>query len=300
MFIEMPLHGLRDRMLALRSLPNFSGLRDESLLQAAEHARERRFRAGETLFVEGTPVDRIYIVVSGAVTSSRRGKSFMVITGNGAVGVLAAVSGDPLGWHAVADRDTLTLEIPAEVFLSNLREDFGLLRNALRIMSGMALASRGNLPIKPDPARIVELGVLPDRDPTLAERIIRLRSIPGPFATANMDALIEVCRLMKLHRVEPGHVFFEVGDPSSYTLRIVYGRVRCTAASGEHVDVGDKMVLGALDGWAGAPRSYSARAETHVVCYQTPAEEFMSVLEMHPSLAMTMLRGIAASLIPKS
>jgi hypothetical protein len=46
-FVEAPLHGIRDRMLALRSLPNLAGLRDESLLYMVEAARERRFRTGE-------------------------------------------------------------------------------------------------------------------------------------------------------------------------------------------------------------------------------------------------------------
>jgi CRP-like cAMP-binding protein len=297
MFIETPLHNLRNRMLAIRSLPNFEGLGEDSLLRIAEHARERRFRAGEPLYVEGTPVDRIYIVLSGAVTTSRQGKTFLVITGNGAAGILSAIAHDPDGWHAVADRDTLTLEIPVPVFLASLKEDFGLLRNALRRLSAMALASRGNLPARPDPTKEIDLGEYPDRDPTLVELIMRLRTTPGPFATANMDALIAAARRMTFVRVDAGHQFFEVGDPSDYSLRIVYGKIRCTSGSGEHVDVGAGFVLGALDAWGGAPRSFSARAETPVVCYRTPTEDLLSVLEMHPSLALQMLQGVASGLI---
>ena len=95
MYIEAPLHGIRDRMLAVRALPNFHGLSDDSLLQIVEHARERRFRAGEELLVEGQPVEHIYIVINGAVTTSRDGKTFLVITDNGAVGILSAFAQDP-------------------------------------------------------------------------------------------------------------------------------------------------------------------------------------------------------------
>lgn len=296
MFVEAPLHGIRDRMLAIKALPNFQGLADESLLQIAEHARERRFRTGEQLLVEGQPVDCIYIVINGAVTTSRQGKTFLVITTNGAVGILSAFAQDPIGWKAVADRDTLTLEIPIPPFLASIKEDFGLLRNALRAMASMALNARGHLPVRPEPGRVVDLGIYPDRDPTLVERLMTLRS-QKVFKTANMDALIEICRGMKLVRVEAGHTFFAIGDPSTYSLRIGYGRVRCTAAGGESVDVGTGAVLGALDAWCGSPRSYAAVAETQVVGYQTQTENFLAVLEMHPGLALSLLKVLAASLI---
>ncbi len=296
MFVEAPLHSIRDRMLAIKALPNFQGLSDESLLQVAEAARERRFRTGEELLVEGQPVECIYIVIDGAVTTSRQGKTFLVVTGNGAVGILSAFAHDPIGWRAVADRDTLTLEIPVIPFLAGLEVDFGLLRNALRAMATMALTARGHLPVRPEPGRVVDIGTFPERDPTLVERLIALRN-QRVFKSANMDALIEICRRMTLVRVEAGHTFFSVGDPSSYSLRIAYGRVRCTAASGESVEVGNGAVLGALDAWSGSARSYAAVAETRVVGYRTPTECFLAVLEMHPGLALTLLEVLAASLI---
>lgn len=297
MLIEAPLHGVRDRMLALRSLPNYANLRDDSLLFIAEHARERRFRPGEVLLEEGVPVERIYIIVAGSVTLSRAGKPVTVIEAPGGVGILSSLAGDPDGRLAAAATDTLTLEIPTSAFISNLEEDFALMRNSLRILSGKALESRGNLPVHPKNAPLVDVGEYPDREQTLCERIIGLRSGQSPFANANMDAVFEVARRMTLHRVEPGKMIFDIGEPSTFSARINYGRVRCTAPSGEHVDVGMGMVLGALDSWSGTPRSFSARAETQVIYYQTPYESFLTVLEMHPSLAMTMLRGIAQSLL---
>ncbi|MBA2543613.1 MAG: cyclic nucleotide-binding domain-containing protein [Deltaproteobacteria bacterium] len=296
MFVEAPLAGIRDRMLAIRALPNFQGLGDESLLQIAEHARERRFRTGEQLLVEGEPIHNIYIVLNGAVTTSRQGKSFLVITGSGAVGILSALAQDSVGWQAVADRDTMTLEIPVTVFLASLKEDYGLLRNALRAIATMALNARGHLPVRPEPGRIVDIGAFPDRDPTLVERLMALRN-QRVFKSANMDALIEICRRMTLIRAEAGHQFFAVGDPSTHSLRIAYGRVRCTTSGGESVDVGAGAVLGALDAWTGLPRTYSAVAETPFVGYQTPTEGFLSVLEMHPGLALSILKVLAESLI---
>jgi hypothetical protein len=134
----------------------------------------------------------------------------------------------------------------------------------------MALNARGNLPVKPERAKPPELGVYPARDATLVERIITLQSTPGPFSSANMDAIIEICRRMTVMRVEAGHTFFNIGEPSSFSIRINYGHLRCTAESGEHVDVGAGMVLGALDAWAGGRAR--TRAPRPAVRWRTPVE----------------------------
>lgn len=298
MYLESTLRSLRDRMLALRSLPAFAGLRDETLLEVGEHARERRFRRGDLLLAPDEPLDRMYIVFAGKVTITYHGRPFMVVEGSGSVGILGVLAGVPTGWRAVADLDTLTLEIPAAAFMTILEEDFPLLRNTVRVIAGMVLESRGNLPVAPGRAEVPELGTFPDRDPTLVERIITIRTGRNLFATANMDALIEMCRRQRLERVPAGHVFFAVGEPSTFSMRINAGLVRCTAANGEHVDVGAEMVLGAMDAFAGRPRSYAARAETAVACSRTDAEDFLNVIEMHPILAVNMLRQMARTLIP--
>ena len=98
-------------------------------------------------------------------------------------------------------------------------------------------------------------------------------------------------------RVDAGHVFFSVGDPASFSVRIVYGKVRCTADTGEQVDVGTTQVLGALDAWIAAPRTYGAVALTPVIAYRTRTEDFLAVLENHPSVALDVLQVLAASLI---
>lgn len=296
MFADRPLHGLRDRMLALRSLPAFAGMADESALHMIESSRERRFRAGDALFTAATPLESIYFVINGDVSVSHNGKQFSSSRRTGAIGVTAALSNIRTGWHGVAERDTLALELPSEIFRANLEEDFTLLRNTLRIISAMALESRGNLPAKPQPQG--ELGEYPTRDLTLVERVLELRGSPGPFANANMEATIDMCRLMETIHVEPGHLLFDLGEPSAYSLRISYGRVRCTVATGEHVDVGAGMVLGVLDAWSSQPRSYSARAETAAVVTRTSNEDALSVLEMHPTVAFRMLVGLATSLVP--
>lgn len=295
MFVDTPLQGLRDRMLALRSLPAFAEMSDEGALHLIESSRERRFRAGDVMFSENAPLDSVFLVITGEVDVTRNGKAFQSGVSTGVIGGIAALANERTGWHGVANRPTLALELPSDTFRANVEEDFVLLRATLRFMSAMALRARGNLP----PKRVLkELGEYPARDNTLVERVLELRNSPGLFREANMEAIVDLCRLMETVRVEPGHLFFDIGDPSAYSLRVNYGRIRCTSATGEHIDVGDGMVIGVMDAWSMQPRSYSARAETRCVVTRTYNEDALAVFEMHPAVAFRMVVDLATSLVP--
>ncbi len=296
MLIENPLHGLRDRLLVMRSMPNFAALADQDLTFVAEHARERRFKKGELLF-DDERVDRLHIVLAGKVTVTRDGKLVTVIENNGAVGTLALLALDDGRWRAVADADTLVLTVPEAAVRAALKESFPFYRNSLRLTAMTILKRRGNLPMSPSGAAPAVPGERPDRQATLVERMIQLRTRGGPFASGNMDALIELARRTTEFEVPAGHVFWEIGDPSSSSLRIIYGILRCTAADGSAVRVGTEFVLGGMDAWSLQPRSYSAIAETDVVAYRTEVEDFLEVLELQPDLAVELLRTLARALI---
>ncbi len=301
MLIDGALHGVRDRLLALRTMPNYAGLEDESLLFIAEHARERRFRAGEALFAQDEPLTRMHFLIHGRVATARREAPHQIIDAPGAVGVLAALAGEEEGWSATAAVESLTLEIPVAAFLDNLEEDFALLRNSLRVVAGRVLEISGNLPVHPSRAPAVEVGPAPERDPTLSEIVVAqlANTKASPYANSNMEALVELTRRMRIERAPPGKTLFEVGDPATFSFLVHHGRVRCTAASGEHVDVGPGMSLGSLDGFAARRRSFSARTETAVIGYRTHVEEALAVFEMHPGLALSVLRDLSRRLIMK-
>jgi CRP-like cAMP-binding protein len=83
----------------------------------------------------------------------------------------------------------------------------------------------------------------------------------------------------------------------SYSLRIVYGIVRCAAADASEVRVGSEFVLGGMDAWSMQPRSYSAVAETDVVAFRTDLDDLLEVLELQPDLALALLAVLARALM---
>ena len=296
MITEMPLHSMRDRILLLRSLHSFAGLDDEGLKLVAEHARSRLFRAGETLLTEGRTPEHVYIVVSGQLRSTRKGKLLAVVTRPRGAGFLSMNARDENGVHVVADEDTQTLEIPVDALTSALEENFSLVRNTLRVSAGALVRKRGHLPASPDRPPPLVLGDYRSEPRTMVELLLEQRSV-GIFSFANIDALIAVARKTLEVRAEPGEMFWNIGEPSSSWLRIDHGRIRCTSADGKVVDVARNFSLGNLDALAGEPRSYSARAETRVIAFRTELEPFLAVLESHFDLARALIAVLSKAIL---
>ena len=297
MLTEIPLGSVRDRVLLLRSLGSFSGLDDEGMTLVAEHARGRSFRAGETLLTEGRPLSHVYIVIDGQLTSERLGQRVAVVTRSRGVGFLSMMARDEQGVTVVADVDTQTLEVPTEVLEHGLEENFSLVRNTLRNIAAALVKKRGNLPAPADKPPPFSLGEFREREHTLVERILDLRSGRGIFQDCNLDAVFAFARRIEEIRVEPGTVFWKIGEPSSFWLRLDHGRVRCRAADGATVDVGHRYVLGIMDAVGQVERSYEARAETLVIAYRNQLETLLDVLEMHFDLARDFIAVLARALL---
>ncbi len=287
--------GLRDRILLLRSLSTFAGLDDEALTLVAEHGKTRRYRKGDEVATEGAPLLSVHIVLRGALEVVQNGRTVLVEEEQG-IGVLAVLARETSCSRAVAARDTLTLEIPVTVYLNALEENFSLVRHLLRVMSKAMLEARGNLPAKPSDT-VPDKGEYFEGTRTLVQTVIGMTAIAGPLANANMDALIEVARRTRQIEVEIGHVFWRPGDPSTYSIRVTHGLVRCTNPEGAHVDVGPGFSLGSFDMWSGLPRVYAAEAITVIQAYRIDTEDFLPVLEVHVDLAMELLSVLAVALL---
>lgn len=294
LLVTAPLRSsLRDRVLVLRSVENFFGLDEEALTLLAEQARARLYKAGDVLAAPGAPPESIHVIVEGQVTIARK-KSPLVMRGGGGVGVLAVLAGAPTR-GAVADVDTRTLEIPVAAFLIALEENFSILRNSLRMMGQTILQSRGSLPADPKHPPEIEVGIRYARPKTLAERLVELRQ--GFWTKLNLDAVIDLARIMVEVRVPAGHVFWSVGDAATSSLHIDYGRVRCTAADGSSMIIGANFTLGVMDVLAAKPHSYGAVAETEIIGHVMNREDFLVILEMHAQVGLELVRSLARDMI---
>lgn len=294
---EIPLDGLRDRLLALRALPWTTALDEEGLVLLGEHARQRSFRKGDVLLEPGTIVDSFFIIERGTVTVTVGGTLLTRVTPGRVAGVSSMLARDPRGASVVADTDGRALEVPAEAVFAAYEENFPLARNAIRLMCRGILQRRDRLPRPAGDDARAPLGTYRDSESTLVDRVRDALQTPL-FAQANLDSVFDVARATVEKRLDAGAVLWSIGEPSAFWVRLRYGRVRCTNSAGTSTQVGAGFGLGSLDCWAELPRSYEARAETDLILYQTDIVAMLGLLETHRDLAVKLLALLARMNLP--
>ncbi|WP_163557804.1 Crp/Fnr family transcriptional regulator [Halomonas sp. NO4] len=132
----------RDALQAVRQVPLFTGLADDTLALLTAGALERSYPRGTLLFSEGQPADRFYVVLSGWVKLFREspdGNECMVGLFTRGESFAEAAMFDRLGFpvHAAVAEDARLLIFTADHFLTTLEQNHGLALNLLANLSSM-------------------------------------------------------------------------------------------------------------------------------------------------------------------
>ncbi|MGL6251270.1 MAG: Crp/Fnr family transcriptional regulator, partial [Billgrantia desiderata] len=118
----------REALQAVRQVPLFSGLEDETLALLTDGALERSYRRGTLLFSAGEPADRFYVVLSGWVKLFREspdGNECMVGLFTRGESFAEAAMFDRLGFpvNAAVAEDARLLVFTADHFLTTLERN---------------------------------------------------------------------------------------------------------------------------------------------------------------------------------
>jgi CRP-like cAMP-binding protein len=286
-----------ERILSLHKIPVLGTLPSSDLALVAEIARERFFAKGSVLFREGEPVQAVQVVVEGAVHISRKGRLVGHAGPGSAVGGIGVLARDEEGIQAVADDDTLTLEIGADALFELLEDQFSLFHHVLRevCLQMISVVSRF-------PAAIEQLPPLAPPvahgagDLDLVGRIMFLREAEI-FARASIDALAELSRGMAEARFEAGQTVWTVGEPSGWVLVILEGSLSCTTAAGYRFRLGPGTPPGGLEATADAPRWYTGVAETPILALHGRMEWVLDLFEDNFDMGMDYLAVLAKRLL---
>jgi CRP-like cAMP-binding protein len=284
-----------ERMLHLKRVPLLSGLAGSEVAVIADAASERFFPKGAVVFRDSEPVGSVQVVVQGALAAFRRGARLGRVGPGSSIGGLAVLARDPLGSQVVADEDTLTLELEADVVSEVLDDHFPILQHVLREMSRQSidLVTRFRLDpgagIPEPPAGDLETG-----DIDLVGRIFFLRGMTV-FQRSSITALAEMARAMAQVRFEEGTVLWREGEASPGIFLIRSGRVRATGSSGVAFRPGPGFPLGVHEALGEVPRWYEAVAETPVVALQGHVGVLVDAFEDNFGMAMDYLAVVARS-----
>jgi CRP-like cAMP-binding protein len=296
MIDEATVRSVRDRALLLRSLESFKGLSDEDLSILAERMRLRNFEQGDIILAEADPIESVFFIIEGRVRIERNGAHLGTLTRGKAAGLFAVLAGDKHGVHATVEQATVTFELSVHTLMSALKRYPTLLRHFIRVAADILLASQGHFPTQ-DPPEWRESYSQPDRPLTLAERIMMAHRSIGVMVGANLDAVFEIVCLASEVHVPAGEFLWHRGDPSTASIVIDRGRVRCTAAEGSETVMAPPHVFGRLESLAERPRPYDAVAETDLKVLRIDIEIFLAVLESHPDVGLALISRLASSLM---
>lgn len=279
-------------MLVIRSLPSFVAVDDDGLAYLAQRARLIEAQPGDVLREEGDPATQGWVLVEGAVQTSKDGQPLARVEAPGVLGLLSVAAGDERGVRAEVVAPSRMLEIPIEVPSELMESNFSFARNVLRNLARNLLNLRGNLPATADFERTESPTDWPD-PLTLVDRIRIIRD-RGLFASVNMEAAIDLARHTRSVELVEGEVLWEVGEPADRGLRILQGQIECSTDEGE-VRVGDRFALGVLEMLADVPRRYRARVAEGGRAVEFGTDAFLDVLEGHPGVLQELIASFAQS-----
>ncbi|MBL4634253.1 MAG: cyclic nucleotide-binding domain-containing protein [Kofleriaceae bacterium] len=286
----------RERILYLKSMSTLSTLPSSMLLPLAEALREQFFRKGKTLIDVDNEIDEAHFLVSGSVDLYWKDENIRTVEapwGVGFLGIFAQIQG---GVRAVATRDTRTLSISRRDLEHVLSNNPKLLLANIGEFARSILEMRGGYPADPATLPEPETGVYSEESSSFVARLLRFSRVPF-FATANLDALAELCHHQLEQHWKAGDILWRKGDPSDSNLQLVHGIVQVDREDGAPpMRTGSEYYLG-MEGFAGLPRLYTLRCETRVVILHTSMETFLGILEDQFGLAMAMARSFAQTLV---
>jgi len=93
------------------------------------------FSAGSTVFEEGEPGDRLYVVKSGSVSLSTEGRRLETVGPGGLFGEMAVIDREPRSATAVADEDSELVAIDKRRFWFLVQETPYFAEIVMRVMA---------------------------------------------------------------------------------------------------------------------------------------------------------------------
>lgn len=100
-----------EKMLVLRSVSLFAGVREAFLVGVAASATEVHLRAGEVLFEEGELGTSLYVIASGELEVVVGGQRVALMGERDVVGEMAALDPEPRSAQVRATQDALLLRL---------------------------------------------------------------------------------------------------------------------------------------------------------------------------------------------
>lgn len=282
-----------ERIVMLKSFSFFESVEPELLAAYVRHSELKHYPPGAVVFEEGRPVDRVAMLVDGAVAVERQGHFVRTMEDRSSVGFLAMMAGLSDGLHARATRHSTILMVPGQVLLEVIEESFDATRRALSGLARRVIELRCQQPgagfssrPSPNPPKLRGLDVV--------ERALHIRASMG-IAEGRIDAILDLAAEADVLSHSSSHTLWSRNDACDALVILLEGVVDCATEAGTRFSFYPGDVLGGLDVMAGTGRWYEARARTPSRYLAMGRDAIFDVMEDNHSIPRALLRIYAAS-----
>lgn len=290
---ELPHVGAIDRVLALRSLSLFDGLRTRDLTAIAHLMHDEEVEAGQVLQAEGRPCDRLWVVPEGRLRWLAGGTVVDEEQAPGFVGLNAALGGSGATLECRAATDGAAMWMDAGAFLDVLEDHFELFLHVRRWLAERVVGLQAEVGSFHTVAEATSVEPWPEPPMAIVDRLLAMRRTPV-FRDIPVNAVAQMARGDRDFTCESGSELWCRGDAGAFLVVVTRGEVECRCPDGGvGFRAGPGFVLGADAALGGVAYGYDATAATEVGGIRIEASMLIDVIEDHPAVARWILAHFA-------
>lgn len=263
---------------SLNSLPLFSCLPGTLIAELVGKMQSLHFREGEIIFRQGEDGGIMYVILSGTVKvalEDPHGRELVLAHRSPyeVIGETSLIDLEPRAATVTAETPLELLSLTHEDLTASLGQQY---TPALGTMRGIVTQMRVNYQAQ------------------------TLQKLPL-FSELPQDMLREIARTMDKLDLGAGDEIFHKGDPGDalYVIRTGWVKIVTEDAHGEELvlnQCGPSDAIGEMSLVDGQPRSASVVALSDAEIYRLSRDNFLSILDDHPALALDIIRNISARL----
>lgn len=263
---------------SLRSLPLFSFLPGNTIAEMVGKMRNRHLREGEVLFRQGEAGGTMYVITSGSVKISLEdphGRELVLMHRSPyeVIGEISLVDLEPRAATVTADTPLGLLSLTHEDLIAALGQQYA---SAWETMQAIVTEMR------------------------IDYQAQTLQKLPL-FGDLPQDMLKEIARKMAQRALGKDEELFHKGDPGDalYVIRTGWVKIVTENAHGEELilnQCGPSDAIGEMALVDGQPRSASVIAQSDTEILRLSRDDFLSVLDNRPALALDIIRNVSARL----
>jgi CRP-like cAMP-binding protein len=266
----------------IRNAPLFSALDTDEQHEISKVMKELSVAKGETLFSQGQPIQRMFLIETGWVKQSTQletGRTLVNNLGPGSlVGEMDMLLEEPSASSAAANSDLKAWTL-IQADLNQVLDESP--RIGLKLSA--ALGSR-----------------IKQVDRYLVHQRLRTTALFSELSDDSLNAIADRLQPMEIRR---GGLIFRAGAPGDAIFLIEDGEVSLTSTAEETGEpfrtLGAGDVLGEMAVLAGKPYDGLARAATEVVLWVLRREDFIAVATRFPEVRVSMSGRLSQPLSPE-